>query len=265
MCSSIHLSIHLSNPFASKILIWPAHFCSPFRRSFYASPFLKNSTFSISRHTFYFSCKKKAVLNILMKFSLLRTGLDNFCLSLFILVFQPSEIFFVQRTTILQILTNWRVRRLSTILTILTNWSINFCTADGRTVQTTWRRWEFRYTLTVGLGGCTSQTGRYLSICLSIYLFGYTSISFHLSSVSIHIILAMSDEGLDNLSNILFMLKIIIGLSICLPYPSIYLSLSRLYSEEELPAEFKLYLPVQQKGRGVPPSEAGQAAIQSQN
>ena len=31
----------------------------------------------------------------------------------------------------------------------------------------------------------------------------------------------------------------------------------RLYSEEELPAEFKLYLPVQQKGR-LPPSEQGQ-------
>ena len=35
----------------------------------------------------------------------------------------------------------------------------------------------------------------------------------------------------------------------------------RLYSEEELPAEFKLYLPVQQKGRG-PPGDAATALAQ---
>jgi len=40
----------------------------------------------------------------------------------------------------------------------------------------------------------------------------------------------------------------------------------RLYSEEELPAEFKLYLPVQQKGRGgAHAQEGGQPAIQAQH
>ena len=48
--------------------------------------------------------------------------------------------------------------------------------------------------------------------------------------------------------------------------------LFRLYSEEELPAEFKLYLPVQQKGRGGggaahPHAQegGGQPAIQAGN